>query len=109
VLYPAGEFGTSGGAQFYKNFSEGALGTAAFLEYDVMFEDGFDAVRGGKLPGLYGGGRSCSGGHPAEDNECFSVRLMWRADFNGVSYMYVPSRARQGHAAPRHAGPWPQP
>lgn len=31
---------------------------------------------GGKLPGLYGGKKGCSGGDTAED--CFSSRLMFR-------------------------------
>jgi hypothetical protein len=33
-----------------------------YFQYDVMFEDGFSWVKGGKLPGLYGGGHiDCTG------------------------------------------------
>jgi hypothetical protein len=43
-----------------------------WLQYDVYFDKDFDFVQGGKLPGLYGGHPSCSGGSDAED--CFSSR-----------------------------------
>jgi hypothetical protein len=32
-----------------------------YLQYDVMFEKGFQWVKGGKLPGIYGGRTECSG------------------------------------------------
>ncbi|MEK6858172.1 MAG: polysaccharide lyase, partial [Nanoarchaeota archaeon] len=44
------------------------------LEYDIMFGNNFNFVRGGKLPGL--GGGSCPGGG-SKDKEGFSARLMW--------------------------------
>ncbi|KAJ2932123.1 hypothetical protein H1R20_g4960, partial [Candolleomyces eurysporus] len=54
------------------------------LTYELTFEDGFDWVKGGKLPGLRGGLNStgCSvGNQPTGD--CFSARLMWRKNANG--------------------------
>ncbi|KAJ7891319.1 hypothetical protein B0H14DRAFT_3428627 [Mycena olivaceomarginata] len=42
----------------------------------------------GKLPGLFGGRPSCSGGDAATD--CFSTRLMWRQDGMGELYLYAP-------------------
>lgn len=51
------------------------------LGYSVFFPVDFDFVKGGKLPGLYGGTRGCSGGNPAVD--CWSTRLMWRSDGKG--------------------------
>ncbi|CAO3694859.1 unnamed protein product [Umbelopsis ramanniana] len=59
-----------------------------YLQYDVMFEKGFQWVKGGKLPGIYGGRTECSGGSTALD--CFSIRLMWRKDGDGEAYLYVP-------------------
>ncbi|KAF8496747.1 hypothetical protein F5888DRAFT_362930 [Russula emetica] len=56
------------------------------LEYKVFFLGNFDWVKGGKLPGLYGGHTTrCSSGNPALD--FLSTRLMWRA--GGVSELYL--------------------
>ncbi|KAF5372895.1 hypothetical protein D9758_001456 [Tetrapyrgos nigripes] len=65
----------------------------ATLGYSVYFPDGFEWVKGGKLPGLYGGddpegSKSCSGGR--RDPTCFSVRLMWRQEGDGELYTYLP-------------------
>ncbi|KIJ32417.1 polysaccharide lyase family 14 protein [Sphaerobolus stellatus SS14] len=61
--------------------------------YQVFFPSGFDFVKGGKLPGLYGGNdpsvaQGCSGGR--RDTRCFSVRFMWRANGAGELYTYLP-------------------
>ena len=57
------------------------------LSYEMAFEEGFDWVKGGKLPGLRGGLNStgCSGGKLASGMDCFSARLMWRRNGNGES------------------------
>jgi len=55
-----------------------------FLRYRVKFEDGFDFVRGGKLPGL-AGGTAPTGNAPADGFNGWTGRLMWRTDFQGVS------------------------
>jgi len=52
--------------------------TDVIFEYDIMFGDNFDFVRGGKLPGLGGGTSKGSGGTPKEYQNGFSARLMWR-------------------------------
>ena len=36
---------------------------SATLEYDIMFSDNFDFVRGGKLPGFFGGSGKCKLSH----------------------------------------------
>lgn len=51
------------------------------MAYSVFFPVGFNFVKAGKLPGLYGGKRGCSGGSAAEN--CFSARLMWRTGGKG--------------------------
>lgn len=61
--------------------------------YSVFFEKGFDWVKGGKLPGVFGGNSfedsvSCSGGR--RDDKCFSARLMWRPNGEGEFYNYFP-------------------
>lgn len=42
------------------------------FQYNVYFPKGFKFVRGGKLPGLYGGHGECTGG--SSDNNCFTTR-----------------------------------
>ena len=64
------------------------------LFVQIMFGSGFDFVKGGKLPGLFGGGVSCSGG--AESEECFSTRFMWRRDGEGEVYGYLPNEQAVG-------------
>ncbi|KAI0344981.1 hypothetical protein BDW22DRAFT_1343311 [Trametopsis cervina] len=63
------------------------------LGYVVYLKEGFNPVKGGKLPGLYGGNDgagavSCSGG--SRNDACFSVRLMWRGGAAGEAYTYLP-------------------
>ena len=77
------------GAQFYiqpKSLAHRRL-TSATLEYEVLFESHFSWAKGGKLPGLWGGSRGCSGGHQSET--CFSTRLMWRENGEGEVYGYI--------------------
>ncbi|WPZ32341.1 hypothetical protein T8K17_13940 [Thalassobaculum sp. OXR-137] len=63
----------------------------ACLRYRVRFEDGFAFVRGGKLPGLYGG-EAPSGGEKVDGTKGFSMRLMWRRDGEGEVYAYVANK-----------------
>lgn len=61
--------------------------------YSIMFPEGFQFNKGGKLPGIYGGDNaetavSCSGGR--RDPTCFSARLMWRTNGAGELYTYLP-------------------
>jgi hypothetical protein len=55
--------------------------TNVSFSYGVFFPVGFDFVKGGKLPGLFGGKKACSGGAAAED--CFSMRMMFRTGGKG--------------------------
>lgn len=64
----------------------------AILKYSVFFPAGFEFVKGGKLPGLYGGKTGCTGGDLAID--CFSTRLMWREAGQGELYLYVNREAQ---------------
>ncbi|WWC62149.1 uncharacterized protein I303_104741 [Kwoniella dejecticola CBS 10117] len=92
ILYPQGSINPGnkpqGGSEFYATPLDVTRATNASLEYSVYFPHDFDFVKGGKLPGLYGGHKGCSGGNAAED--CFSTRLMWRAGGQGELYLYVP-------------------
>ncbi|PWN43052.1 polysaccharide lyase family 14 protein, partial [Ceraceosorus guamensis] len=78
-----------GGTQFYAATPLNLTSALAVtLSYSVFFPASFDWVKGGKLPGLYGGRESCSGGDEASD--CWSARFMWRPDGAGELYMYLP-------------------
>lgn len=92
VLYPKGSSAPSdsveGGAGFYSRFDELAGAERACLRYKVRFEPGFDFVKGGKLPGLFGG-TSPSGGEEATGTNGFSMRFMWRENGKGELYEYV--------------------
>jgi hypothetical protein len=100
VLYPANSFGgTTGGAQFINLFpnpndtditSSDSFQTM-LLSYEVAFDPDFQWVKGGKLPGLRGGPdlEDCDGGQEPKGNDCFSARLMWRANGTGEVYAYV--------------------
>ncbi|EJD48745.1 hypothetical protein AURDEDRAFT_112840 [Auricularia subglabra TFB-10046 SS5] len=101
VRYPAGSVNPGsdprGGADFYAlpTSLASAFLTArnVTLAYSVYFPADFDWVKGGKLPGLYGGHETCSGGDTAES--CFSTRMMWRDGGFGELYLYAP-RDKQG-------------
>jgi hypothetical protein len=97
VTYPAGSASPQvatlgaplGGAQFLA-----ALGRspkeARKLRYFLRFSPGFDFVKGGKLPGFYGGSAN-SGGDIPTGYDGFSSRLMWREQGYGEIYAYLPS------------------
>lgn len=85
VLYPKGKFGNNeGGAKWNIKFDKPY--EECTLEYKVRIPTGFDFVRGGKLPGLYGGSGP-AGGASTEEADGFSVRTMWRE--LGVLCQYV--------------------
>lgn len=90
VIYPAGSTAPSmgapyGGAQICEPFTSGPR-TSATLTYKVRFPSSFQFVKGGKLPGLYGGVEPFSGGgHNAKG---WSARLMWRPGGAGEIYAY---------------------
>ncbi|TFY79184.1 hypothetical protein EWM64_g4826 [Hericium alpestre] len=96
LFYPKGSINPAntdapvGGAEFYASPPGGAMEGArnVTLAYDVYFPADFEWVKGGKLPGLYGGHTMCSGGDDALS--CFSTRLMWRENGAGEMYLYAP-------------------
>ncbi|KAF8326101.1 uncharacterized protein EI90DRAFT_2930998 [Cantharellus anzutake] len=77
-----------GGAEFYASPLPGMLNaTNVTFEYSTFFPNDFLWMKGGKLPGLFGGHTGCSGGNVADT--CFSTRIMWRANGMGELYLYV--------------------
>ncbi|KAG8771764.1 hypothetical protein FRC12_003421 [Ceratobasidium sp. 428] len=104
AFYPQGSINPQGkikgGFGFYMCGPGGACeyecARDALFSYAIRFEDGFDFVKGGKIPGLYGGATKdlaygCSGGRQESRDKCFSLRLMWRANGAAEIYAYIPS------------------
>ncbi|KAA1476932.1 hypothetical protein DENSPDRAFT_867438 [Dentipellis sp. KUC8613] len=105
AIYPAGSINPSapikGGFGFYLSgpqaFKEQVNDKGAqevVVGYEVMFQEGWEWVKGGKLPGIFGGigdfAYKCTGGRSTERCKCFNLRLMWRADGAGELYAYLP-------------------
>lgn len=98
-LYPANSYARS--KDIHSSFVATPLPKQAFtgpesrfirLEYQMLFQPGFNWVKGGKLPGILSGSEQgcnadCSGGGSAES--CFSTRMMWRANGEGELYLYA--------------------
>ena len=83
-----------GGAGFYSN-PKGLKGAEqACLTYQVRFEPGFNFVKGGKLPGLFGG-EAPSGGEKVDGENGFSMRFMWREAGQGELYEYVVNKDQE--------------
>ncbi len=63
-----------------------------YLRYYVKFEKNFDFRRGGKLPGLMGGGDSWtrSGGNQPDGSNGWTLRFMWVDKGRLIVYAYVP-------------------
>jgi hypothetical protein len=107
VTYPAGSASPtvarsgakSGGAQSYLRLPRSA--DALTLTYSVRFQPGFRFVKGGKLPGLFGGDAGSGGHHKAAG---FSTRFMWRAGGAGEVYAYFPQATGDGASLGR--GRW---
>lgn len=130
AFYPNGSFNPGntprGGFSFYAPGPEDVdLTTAreATFAYTVLFPEGFNWVKGGKIPGfcayivsspspcrerklmpgLIVGGKDfntslgCGGGR--KDTNCFSTRLMWRRDGMGELYTYLPPFTIPGNEA----------
>ena len=98
ITYPAGSAsqsagGTDGGTQAYLELPEPT--DTLDLRYQLRFPTTFDFVKGGKLPGLYGG--TITGGqHIPDGTNGFSTRYMWRTDGNGEIYAYLPTSRDHG-------------
>ena len=86
-----------GGAQFRTPFSGMKLAAAseAGVRYQLLLQDNFDFVRGGKLPGLYGGAAN-TGGRVPTGSDGFSVRFVWQAQGLGALSAYLPSSGKWG-------------
>lgn len=89
-LGPGGTNGNpAGGAQWKSAF--GGDADTLYARYRFYVPDGFDWVKGGKLPGLCGS-QCNTGGNPPTGTDGWSARLMWRAGGSLVQYLYYPGQ-----------------
>ena len=94
--YPAGGVGAArSGVNFLTPLRGGAQPDAAELRYTVRVEPGFDFAKGGKLPGLVGGGENAVGGRRADGYNGWSARVMWGRDGILHQYVYHPDQPRR--------------
>lgn len=94
-----------GGAGFYSAPPALQGRDHACLSYRVRFESGFDFVKGGKLPGLYGG-EAPSGGDEVTGENGFSMRYMWREHGAGELYEYVVNKDDDDYGESVGRGQW---
>ncbi|MEN8126075.1 MAG: polysaccharide lyase [Bacteroidota bacterium] len=86
VKYPKGTAGPeTNGVQFIKTLPDS---NEYYLDYYVMFEEGFDFRLGGKLPGLTSGGSTYTGGNHPDNGEGWSTRYMWVKKGEVIVYFY---------------------
>lgn len=104
VFYPAGSYDPGsmkrkslpiGGMNFKWIPQEISNSRCALIQYSVRFPENFDFVKGGKLPGLFGGIGN-TGGKVPNGFDGFSVRLLWRKNGLGSVYAYLPSSHKWG-------------
>jgi hypothetical protein len=84
VTYPKGKITNDGNVRW--SLELGGVFEEYTVEYKVMVSKDFDFVRGGKLPGLFGGSGP-AGGASVIEADGFSARIMWRE--LGVLCQYV--------------------
>ena len=111
VRYPAGSCSPTvsrktkapvGGAQFFADLGMQPRNSLR-LSYYVRFSANFDFVKGGKLPGLFGG--TVNDGRQIPDGtNGFSTRYMWRENGEGEVYAYLPTSKKHGTSIGR--GNW---
>ncbi|GAA2306926.1 hypothetical protein OKJ48_32365 [Streptomyces kunmingensis] len=94
-----------GGTQLYLPLRDGPV-DSLHLRYYLRFPRGFDFVKGGKLPGLYGG-YATSGGHVPDGENGLSTRYMWRSEGRGEVYAYLPTSVEHGTSLGRGDWSWP--
>lgn len=90
IKYPTG-LSNTGKSQWKlnlgKNYDE------LYVSYRLKFNDDFDFVKGGKLPGLAGGTANAGGVKP-NGYDGWSARMMWRDAGRLVQYVYHPDQPK---------------
>ena len=88
-INPGNRWAPNGGLGFWDKLYIGDR-QAGCLSYEVQFQHGFRFAKGGKLPGLWGGG--AVGGCARRRDLGFSTRYMWTRWGGGFLYSYFADR-----------------
>jgi hypothetical protein len=102
VYYPKGSYSPSrtpqGGIGFFASPKNIFPAEEVELKYEVYFNETFNEVYGGKLPGLFVGvGNNFNGASGGkESNRSASIRMAWRKNLIGEAYVYVPRKGVNG-------------
>ncbi|HEY9669652.1 MAG TPA: hypothetical protein V6C91_22755, partial [Coleofasciculaceae cyanobacterium] len=91
-----------GGVQFFADLGMRSQDSLR-LSYYVRFSKDFDFVKGGKLPGFFGG-TDTDGRQIPDGTNGFSTRYMWRKNGDGEVYAYLPTSTKHGTSMGR--GNW---
>ena len=105
VHYPAGSYDPGsmvrlglpyGGIEFKSRLKQPGR-ECLILTYELKFDQNFNFVKGGKLPGLYGGTGN-TGGKIPNGHDGFSTRYIWKENGVGAIYAYLPTSKTWGTA-----------
>jgi len=94
-----------GGAQFYLD-ARGESSDHQFLRYYMRLSPDFDFVRGGLLPGLYGGAATAAA-DGREGQPGVATRFGWTADGRGEVYTYASASGAESQSLGAGSWSWP--
>ena len=106
VFYPVGSYSPSntpqGGIGFYASPLEIFPSDHVMLSYQFKFDETFQPVLGGKLPGLLlsepGNLEDLNSGSGGKhNNKTSSIRIAWRKDLDSEAYVYIPKNQTQDY------------
>lgn len=89
VFFPKNTFGPQNGGSNWKYELKKSY-NELYLSYKVKFQKDFNFVKGGKLPGLFGG-ENIFGKRP-NGHDGWNAMMMWREDGLIVQYLYHPDQ-----------------
>jgi len=103
IFYPKGSYSPSklpvGGIGFFASPKDIFMANQVIFKYQVYFDDTFQPVFGGKLPGLFIGNGTkkenmvgASGGKHLNTSSC---RIAWRNNLTAEAYIYIPDNQHQ--------------
>lgn len=105
VYYPKDSYSPSklpvGGLGFYSSPTDIFLCEHIILQYQFRFDENFDPVYGGKLPGIFisksNEKKDLFGSSGGIRTTSSSVRLAWRKNYEGEVYVYLPKNQHESY------------
>jgi hypothetical protein len=98
VFYPKGSYSLSkfpqSGIRLYTSPKNIFPTEDIIFSYDVKFDETFQSVLGGKLPGLFFS-EGTAKKYIRESNTTSSLRILWQKDFDVEAHVYLPENQSQ--------------